>query len=80
MLCSIYSSQAQQHTKGFLRSSLSKYYTIGETKDAVSLSWDIVMAHMRCCGVEAPDDFRTAKLFVQKASAERLGRQVSIMK
>jgi len=76
VLCAIYSSQAQRHSKGFLKTTLSKYYTIGENKDAVSLSWDLIMAHMSCCGVEGSGDFRTAKLFVQKSSAEGLGRQV----
>jgi len=76
VLCAIYSSKAQHHSKGFLKTTLSMYYTIGENKDAVSLSWDLVMAHMSCCGVEGSGDFRTAKLFVQKASAEGLGRQV----
>merc|ERR1719187_2844822 len=76
VLCAIYSSKAQHHSKGFLKTTLSMYCTIGENKDAVSLSWDLVMAHMSCCGVEGSGDFRTAKLFVQKSSAEGLGRQV----
>jgi len=76
LLCTIYKSHADQHSKGFLKSTLTKYYTIGENKNAVTLSWDMVMAHMSCCGVEGYQDFRTAKLFVQRSSAEGLGRQV----
>jgi len=76
LLSTIYKSHADQHSKGFLKSTLTKYYTIGENKNAVSLSWDMVMAHMSCCGVEGYQDFRTAKLFVQRSSAEGLGRQV----
>ena len=64
------------HSKGFLKTTLSKYYTTGTNKDAVTHSWDMIMAHMSCCGVDGFEDFRTAKLFVQKSSAEGLGRQV----
>jgi hypothetical protein len=34
------------------------------------------MAQMNCCGVDGYEDFRTARLFVQKSSTEGLGRQV----
>jgi len=76
LLSTIYKSHAEHHSKGFLKSTLSKYYTIGDNKDAVSLSWDMIMAQMSCCGVDGYEDFRTAKLFVQQASSEGLGRQV----
>jgi len=76
LLCTIYKSRADHHSKGFLKSTLNQYYTIGDNKNAVTLSWDMIMAHMSCCGVDGYEDFRTAKLFVQKSSAEGLGRQV----
>jgi len=76
LLCTIYKSHADKHSMGFLKSTLTKYYTIGDNKNALSLSWDMVMAHLGCCGVEGYEDFRTAKLFVQRSSAEGLGRQV----
>jgi len=76
LLCTLYKSHADHHSRGFLKSTLSKYYTIGDNKDAVTLSWDMIMAQMSCCGVDGYQDFRTAKLFVRKSSAEGLGRQV----
>jgi len=76
LLCTMYKSHADHHSKGFLKSTLAKYYTVGDNKDAVTLSWDMIMAQMSCCGVDGYEDFRTAKLFVQKSSAEGLGRQV----
>jgi len=76
LLSTMYKSHADQHSKGFLKSTLAKYYTIGDNKDAVTLSWDLIMAQMSCCGVDGYQDFRTAKLFVQRSSAEGLGRQV----
>jgi len=76
ILCAMYKTQAEHHSKGFLKTTLSKYYTTGNTKDAVTLSWDLIMAHMSCCGVDGFEDFRTAKLFVEKSSTEGLGRQI----
>ena len=76
LLCTLYKSQADHHSKGFLKSTLSKYFTTGDNKDAVTLSWDLIMAQMSCCGVDGYEDFRTARLFVEKSSAEGLGRQV----
>eukprot|EP00092_Neocalanus_flemingeri_P079328 GFUD01098813.1.p1 GENE.GFUD01098813.1~~GFUD01098813.1.p1 ORF type:complete len:292 (+),score=99.27 GFUD01098813.1:117-992(+) len=76
LLCTLYKSQADHHSKGFLKSTLSKYYTTGDNKDAVTLSWDLIMAQMSCCGVDGYEDFRTARLFVEKSSEEGLGRQV----
>ena len=34
------------------------------------------MAHLSCCGLDGYQDFRTARLFTQKAGIEGLGRQV----
>jgi len=76
VLCTAYKTHTDTHTKGFLKHSLTKYYTIGAEKNAVSLSWDMVMGHMSCCGVDGYQDFQTAKLFVDAASAEGLRRQI----
>jgi len=76
LMCTLYKSQADHHSKGFLKTTLSKYYTTGNSKNAVTLSWDLIMAQMSCCGVDGYEDFRTAKLFVEKSAAEGLGRQV----
>jgi len=76
ILCTIYKSKADLHTKGFLKSTLSQHYTTGPNKDAVTLAWDMVMAHLSCCGLDGYQDFRTARLFTQKAAIEGLGRQV----
>ena len=78
-MCTAYKSHADIHTKGFLKHSLTTYYTSGPNKDAVSLSWDMIMGHMSCCGVENYQDFQTAKLFVDQASSEGLGRKVIIL-
>jgi len=76
LMCTLYKSQADHHSKGFLKNTLSKYYTTGDSKNAVTLSWDLIMAQMSCCGVDGYEDFRTAKLFVEQSAVEGLNRQV----
>jgi len=76
LLVTLHKSQADHHSRGFLKSTLSKYYTTGANKDAITHSWDMIMAHMSCCGLDGYEDFRTAGLFIQKSETEGLGRQV----
>jgi len=76
LLCSIYKSQATDHSKKFLKSSLSDHYSSSHNKNGVSLGWDMVMAHLSCCGVEDYTDFDTAKIFIEKSKLEGLGRKV----
>lgn len=76
LLYTFYKSQADEHTKGFLKSTLNKYYTTGTEEDAVTRGWDVVMSQMSCCGVDGYEDFRRARLFVEASNTEGLGRQV----
>lgn len=76
VLCTAYKSHADTHTKGFLKHTLETYYTTGSNKDAVTHSWDLIMSHMQCCGVDNYHDFQTAKLFVNAASIEGFGRKI----
>jgi len=76
LLITLYKQQADQHSQEFLKSTLSEHYVTGPGKDGVSLAWDLVMAHLGCCGLEDYKDFSSAKLFQQFAGTEGLGRQV----
>lgn len=76
ILVTVWKPETDVSPKGFLEHSLTKYYTIGKNKDAVSLSWDMIMATMGCCGVNGAQDFKTSKLFVMAASAEGLDREI----
>jgi len=71
-----YRTHADEQTRQFLKNSLSTSYTVGSNKNTVTLSWDIVMANMQCCGVNNYSDFRDASLFVESAREEGLGRMV----
>ena len=75
-MITLYKQQADHHSQEFLKNTLSKHYVSGPGKDGVSLAWDLVMAHLGCCGLEDYKDFSSAKLFQQFAAAEGLGRQV----
>jgi len=76
ILCTVWKPETDLSPKGFLEHSLTKYYTVGSNKDAVSLSWDMIMSHMGCCAVNGYQDFNKSKLFVTAASAEGLNRKI----
>jgi len=70
LLCTLYKPQADHHTKGFLKETLEKYYTTKSNRNAVTLSWDHVMAQMSCCGVDGYKDFEKARLFTYEVLQE----------
>jgi hypothetical protein len=43
----VYKQQAETHMKEFFQHTLRKYYTTKERRDAVTLSWDFMMAEVR---------------------------------
>ena len=43
----MYKQQAETHMKEFFQHTLRKYYTTKERRDAVTLSWDFMMAEVR---------------------------------
>lgn len=76
LLCTLYKPQADHHTKVFLKDTLEKYYTTESSRNAVTLSWDHVMAQMQCCGVEGSQDFTKARMFVDQVAREGTGAKV----
>ena len=42
----MYKAQAETHLKEFFQHTLRKYYTTKERRDAVTLSWDFMMAEV----------------------------------
>jgi tetraspanin-18 len=76
LLCTLYKPQADHHTKGFLKDTLEKYYTTENKRNAVTLSWDHVMAQMSCCGVDGYKDFEKARPFTFEVLQEGTGAVV----
>jgi len=76
LLCTLYKPQADHHTKAFLKETLEKYYTTESQRNAVTLSWDHVMAQMSCCGVEGYKDFEKARPFMDQVAREGTGMVV----
>jgi tetraspanin-18 len=74
VLTVLYQGEADEHTRNLLKSSLSSYTT--ETpRDAVSVSWDLLMSSQQCCGVNNFTDFRNARMF-QEVSRREGGLQI----
>ena len=63
VLCVAYREQADQEVRAGLRRSITENYTTRQHRDPVTLSWDLVMASMKCCGVNNYTDFHSATKF-----------------
>ena len=59
-----------------LKRSLSTSYTARSSRNTVTLSWDLVMSNMECCGVNNYTDFLEARQFVAASREEGGGRKV----
>ena len=62
-----------------LKRSLSTSYTARGSRNTVTLSWDLVMSNMECCGVNNYTDFLEASQFVAASSEEGVGRKVKAL-
>lgn len=76
VLTLVYQKQADQQGRMLLKNSLITSYTGRPNRNTVTLSWDLVMANMKCCGVNNYTDFLEARQFVNNAREEGLGRKV----
>jgi tetraspanin-18 len=47
VLATIYKNHAETHTQDFFQHTIRKYYTTKSQRDAVTLSWDFMMAEVR---------------------------------
>ncbi|XP_037820281.1 tetraspanin-18 [Lucilia sericata] len=59
-LAAFYKETARNESKGFLQSTITKYYTTAEHTDAVTLMWNQMMSTFGCCGVVDYRDFETS--------------------
>ena len=71
-----YRSQADEQVRTMLKKSISTSYTTKNSRDTITLSWDLVMANMECCGVNNYTDFLEARKFVAASREEGVGRKV----
>jgi len=76
VLTVVYRSQADEHGRFLLKESLSRSYTMGSSRNTITLAWDLVMSSMECCGLNNYTDFTQARLFVAAARKEGIGRKV----
>lgn len=74
-LAAFHKHEAETHTKDFFLHTIRKYYTTSDRKDAVTLSWDFMMAELKCCGVHNSEDFQMATEFI-KYTTEKGDRQL----
>ena len=75
----IHRKQANDQVRFLLKQSFSTSYMGRSSRNSLTLSWDLVMSTMQCCGVNNYTDFRDATQFVSAARMEGLGRKVGSM-
>ena len=46
VLATVYRHQTDHHARGFLKSTINNYYTLKDQKNAVTLSWDLIMSQV----------------------------------
>lgn len=76
VLAAVYKSEAENHTKEFFLHTIKKYYTTKDQRDAVTLSWDFMMAELQCCGVNSHEDFTQAKEFQRYVNQQGRGQVI----
>eukprot|EP00092_Neocalanus_flemingeri_P034162 GFUD01037150.1.p1 GENE.GFUD01037150.1~~GFUD01037150.1.p1 ORF type:complete len:287 (+),score=63.87 GFUD01037150.1:215-1075(+) len=76
VLSVVYRTQADEQVRVTLKKSISNSYTTKNSRDAITLSWDLVMTSMECCGVNNYTDFSQARKFVAASREEGVGRKV----
>jgi len=76
VLTLVYRQQADDQIRTFLKRSLSTSYTARSSRNMETMTWDLVMSNMECCGVNNYTDFRDATKFVDAARKEGVGRTV----
>ena len=74
--CVVYRKQADDQVRKGLKFSITNSYTTKDYRDPITLTWDLVMSNMECCGVNNYTDFLEAKRFVSASREEGLGRKV----
>jgi len=70
VLAAVYKSKAEDNTRQFFLHTLQKYYTHKDKKDAVTLSWDFMMAELQCCGVNGMNDFESLQTVIGQTVPE----------
>lgn len=72
----VYRQQADDGVRMGLKQSITSSYTSKDYRNPVSLTWDLVMSSMECCGANNYTDFLQANRFVAAAREEGLGRKI----
>lgn len=76
ILIVVFKKEANNHIMTGLKSTISRNYTLKDYSDPVTISWDLVMSHLQCCGLNNYTDFLDAKKFTSAAREEGIGRKI----
>jgi len=80
VLAAVYKTKAGDESRKFAKYTLKKYYTDADHRDAVTLSWDFMMAELKCCGVNNYKDFEEAEQFKKYKPSQAVPESCCILK
>lgn len=79
VLLIVYREQAEKQSRDFLEHSIANYYRGGSERDVVSLSWEVAMVGLQCCGVNNYTDFSKARHFRAGAGGQQVPASCCIL-
>ncbi|XP_068248834.1 LOW QUALITY PROTEIN: tetraspanin-1-like [Palaemon carinicauda] len=62
-LAAVYKAETEEELQNFLKLTLKKYYSTQSTANSMTVSWNALMAELKCCGVNNYTDFELASMW-----------------
>ncbi|XP_066966700.1 tetraspanin-18 isoform X4 [Macrobrachium rosenbergii] len=62
-LAAVYKAETEEELQNFLKLTLKKYYSTQATANSMTVSWNALMAELKCCGVNNYTDFELATMW-----------------
>lgn len=69
-LAAVYKAETEEELQNFLKLTLKKYYSTQSTANSMTVSWNALMAELKCCGVNNYTDFEHATQWQKNKSEE----------
>ncbi|XP_037080603.1 tetraspanin-1-like [Pollicipes pollicipes] len=72
ILATIYKQEAEKGLKSFLQFTISEWYSTKDKPNTITVSWNVAMAQLSCCGANNYTDFRKAERWTSSKPADQV--------
>jgi len=72
ILVTVYKHETERGLKSFLKFTIDKWYSTKDKPNTITVSWNVAMAQLSCCGANNYTDFRTAEKWTASRPAGQL--------